>query len=156
MGDITPKTMEAPETGTTIKDLQRNPLLWYKIHVFIHDLRNFQENPESQRRLDQITDALYLSMPYFTTVEVSQLKSTIIDTATQQPLEQLIEQTLQERLERRMKKRVESGDYRVCAAHDLAPIFEKAFDIKPKELAKNQEFLDHMEKSGLRFGDGDN
>ncbi len=34
----------------------------------------------------------------------------------------------------RMKKRVESGDFRVCAAHDLEPIFEKAFGIKPKEL----------------------
>jgi hypothetical protein len=55
-----------------------------------------------------------------------------------------------------MKKRVESADYWVCAAHDLAPIFEKAFDIKPKELAKNKEFLDRMEKSGLKFGGGDN
>jgi len=54
-----------------------------------------------------------------------------------------------------MKKRVESNDYRVCAAHDLAPIFEKALDINPKELARNKEFLALMEKSGLELGDGE-
>lgn len=45
----------------------------------------------------------------------------------------LMEEILNERLNRRMKKRVESGDHRVCAAHDIAPILEKALGIKPKD-----------------------
>jgi hypothetical protein len=59
---------------------------------------------------------------------------------------------LDERLNRRMKKRVESEDYRVCAAHDLAPIFEKALGINPKELAKSQEFLARVDTEGLKGG----
>lgn len=148
-------TPRSPDQVCHLTGLQNNPSLWYKIHVFIYDLRNFREIPDSQKRLDRITDASYIGTPYFTTTEVSQLKSTIIDPKSQQTLEQLIEETLNERLERRMKKRVESGDYRVCAAHDLAPIFEKAFDIKPKDLARNVEFLAVMEKSGLKLNDDD-
>jgi len=56
-----------------------------------------------------------------------------------------------ERLERRTKKRVESGDYRVCAAHDVAPILEKAFGIKPKDLERDQAFLDMISTHGLAF-----
>jgi len=55
-----------------------------------------------------------------------------------------------------MKKRVESGDYRVCAAHDLAPIFEKAFNIKLDDLAKDDGFLSLLDKSGLKLKNGEN
>jgi hypothetical protein len=55
-----------------------------------------------------------------------------------------------------MKKRVESGDYRVCTAYDLAPIFETAFDIKPKDLAKDDAFLSLLENSGLKLKNGEN
>jgi hypothetical protein len=48
---------------------------------------------------------------------------------------------LKERLERRRKKRVESEVYRICTDHDLAPIFEKVFDINPKDLQRDSEFL---------------
>lgn len=139
---------------TTIQELRDNLPLWFKIHVSVYDLRNFQEVPKAQMRLDQITDASYLGFPYFTATEISQLKSTVVDNESQQTLEQQIEGTLNERLERRMKKRVESKDYQVCAAHDLAPIFEKVFDIKPKQVAKDREFLAVMEKSGLVLEDG--
>jgi hypothetical protein len=71
-------------------------------------------------------------------------------------LENIIKETLNERLEKRIKKRVESRDFRVCAAHDLAPIFEKVFDIKPKVLSKNEEFLAILRRSGLNLKDGDN
>lgn len=70
-------------------------------------------------------------------------------------MEELIRETLAERFERRMKKRVESGDYRSCAAHDIAPIFEKGLGIKSKELAKDKEFLELRESSGLRLKDGE-
>lgn len=134
-------TNQAPDQATntttfTIKDLQDNAALWYKIHVFIYDLRNFREIPTAYARVDSIVDASDIGMPYFKQEEVEMIKSTIVD--GNKTLETAIEETLNERLERRIKKRVESGDYRVCAAHDLAPIFEKALDIKPKDLIKDK------------------
>jgi len=138
----------------TIQDLKTQLSLWYKVHVFIYDLRNFREVPKSKARLDRIMDASYLGMPYFKLDEVTTLKATVVD--GEKNLETVIQETLNERLERRIKRGVESGDYRVCAAHDLAPIFEKAFDIKLKELAKNQEFLMIMGRSGLNLAKGDN
>ena len=48
-----------------------------------------------------------------------------------------------------MKKRVESGDDRVCAAHDVAPILEKALGINPKDLERNQAFLDTTSANDL-------
>ena len=56
-------------------------------------------------------------------------------------LAEVIEDALKERLERRMKKSVHSGDFRVCAAHDVAPILEKALGVKEKYLIRDKEFL---------------
>ena len=53
------------------------------------------------------------------------------------------------RSNRRMKKGVESEDYRVCAAHGLAPIFEKGLGIRPKE------FVRLVRTSGLKLNDGE-
>lgn len=95
----------------------------------------------AQARHYAVEDLLYIGAPYFDPVEVQQLKACIVDATNSKSLEMLIEYTLRERLERRMKKRVDSGDYRVCAAHDIAPIFEKAFSIKLKDLQTNIDFL---------------
>ena len=54
-----------------------------------------------------------------------------------------------------MKKRVESGDYKVCAAHDLAPVFEKVFGVKPRELVTNSRFQELLITFGLNLGDGE-
>ena len=43
----------------------------------------------------------------------------------------------------------ETGDYRMCAAHDLAPIVEKAFGIHPKDLTKNKGFGRLVDAGGL-------
>ena len=148
--------IEAQSTTTTAfttKDLQKNRSLWYKIHVFIYDLRNFREIPTAQARLDRVVDASYIGMPYFTSDEVAILKNTVVE--GDRPLEVVIKETLSGRLERRIKKRVGSGDYRVCAAHDLAPIFEKAFDINIKDSATNREFLVILDRSGLKLKDND-
>jgi hypothetical protein len=50
-----------------------------------------------------------------------------------------------------MKKRADSQDFRVCAAHDLAPIFEKAFGIHPKQLGKNSKFPALVKEYGLEL-----
>jgi len=69
-------------------------------------------------------------------------------------LAEIVEDILKERLERRMKKRVESGDYRVCAAHDVAPILEKVLGLKEKDLLRDKEFVELVEKWGLELGEG--
>lgn len=136
-----------------MQDLQDLPSLWYRIHVFVYDLRNFKERVDSQARLDSIVDASYIGLPYFQPDKVERLKCTAVN-ATQM-LEEAIRDTLNERLERRIKKRAESGDYRVCAAHGLAPIFENAFGIKPKDLSRNVDFLALLDSSGLDLKPGE-
>lgn len=136
---------------STIQDLRANRILWYKIHVFVYDLRHFQEN-DSQARLECVIDSSYLSLPYFTAGEAAQLKATTVHNNTKK-LEVVIQETLDERLQRRMKKRVQSDDFRVCAAHDLAPIFEKVLGIKPKELERDRDFLALVEQFGLNLGE---
>jgi hypothetical protein len=143
-----------PYTAPTIQDLRNTHSLWYRIHVFVYDLRNFRERADCQSRLDSIVDASYLGTPYFKQEEVDLLKATKVN--GEMTLEAVIRNTLDERLERRIKTRVESGDYRVCAAHDLAPIFETAFNIKPKDLAKDDAFLSLLENSGLKLKNGEN
>lgn len=115
--------------------------------MFLFDLRHFKEKAASQARLDDIVDASYLGEPYFTNDQVVMLKSTVLSGG--ETLAASIQATLDERLERRIKKRAESSDYRVCAAHDLAPVFEKAFEANSKELARNQRFVDLVETHGL-------
>jgi len=53
-----------------------------------------------------------------------------------------------------MKKREESGDFRVCTAHDLAPNFERVFGVKEKELGRDKVFIGLVEKYGLELGEG--
>ncbi|THV71196.1 hypothetical protein D6C85_01642 [Aureobasidium pullulans] len=149
MEATTLQTEDSPES--TISDLKSNNPLWWRIHVFTYDLRHYRERPDSLERLETIVDISYLSTPYFNESEVTRLKSTLLSTG--KTLEETIEQTLHERLNRRLKKRQESNDYRVCAAHDLAPIFEKAFDLDHKQLARDVEFLKLVDENGLEGGE---
>lgn len=152
--DSTPQKTH-PKTDLQ-KDEFRN--LWYRLRVFVYDLRTFNTDPTARSRLDSVTDPAYLGPPYFSNEEVSLLKSTEIGPGEEgeESLGQRIQSTLEERLNRRMEKRVESADFRVCAAHDLAPIFEKAFDINPKKLAKDAKFMALVQSNGQAFSDGEN
>ena len=136
----------------TIQDLHANRMLWYKINVFVYDLHHFHDNA-SQARLECVADSSYLCLPYFNVDEVAHLKATMVHNNTKK-LEDVIQETLDERLQCRMKKQVQSGDFRVCAAHDLALIFEKAPNIKPKDLERDRDFLALVEQFGLNLRDG--
>lgn len=70
-------------------------------------------------------------------------------------LDTILEEEFDERLGRRMEKRVKTDHYRVCAAHDLARILEKALDINYKELEKDTKFLNNLRESGLKLRDGE-
>jgi len=135
---------------SSIQDLKAVPGLWYEIHVLIYDLRNFQANSACRERLETVIDTSYLGSPYFTPLEATIVKSFQVgESDGSVSLAEIIEATLKERLERRMKKRVYSGDFRVCAAHDVAPILEKALGVKGKDLMRDKEFLRFVENWGL-------
>ena len=144
----TTQSSETPKSDSkhlTVKELQspKHALLWFKINLFTYELHRYREDVEIRDRLDTIADAAYIGMPYFTETEATQLKSTLIDTRVTNPhykgpkiekvpedekeLSLVIEETLHKKLEQRNEKRKKEGDYRVCAAHDIAPIFENWF-----------------------------
>ncbi|KAI9809230.1 MAG: hypothetical protein M1825_002521 [Sarcosagium campestre] len=136
----------------TVKDVCENKTLWYKIHVLVYDLRHYNAKHASRDRLDAVVDLTYIGQPYFDPSEVEFLKATVVSVKGQESLKlpELISSTLDERLNRRMKNRVDSGDFRVCAAHDLAPIWEAAFNIHFKKLCKDQKFKRLVDSRGLR------
>ena len=136
---------------TTLK-ADSNGSVWYKLHVLLYDLRHFEQSNQSRSRLESVTDPSYLGEPYFNLSQAEMIKTIRVE--TDKTLATIIEDTLNERLNRRMKKRVGSGDYRVCAAHDIAPCLEKLLGINPKNLEKNQAFVDTMTKYGLHLERG--
>ncbi|KAG8623080.1 hypothetical protein KVT40_008056 [Elsinoe batatas] len=116
----------------TLQDIRQDDSLWWRVLVFLFDLRHFKENVDSQSRLERIVDASYLGQPYFTDDEVSMLKSTVL------PAGNTLADTLRA-----------VTHYRVCAAHDLAPVFEKAFEVKEKDLARNERFIELLNEQSL-------
>lgn len=125
--------------------------LWYRSHVLIFDLRYFRADPWSEKRLNKVLDVHYLGAPYFTLEEAEEIKSMMVD--KEHTLLQIMEQTLDDKLN--LKKRVDAADYRPCAAHDIAPLLEKAFNIKCKQMDKDKYFTELVEKHGLRLKDGE-
>ena len=136
------------KTPPQLQDLQNDAHYWHKIKVFLFDLRHFSERIDSRDRLELIIDPSYIGAPYFDSSEAQRMKSFIPD-GRDITLQELVLSTLDEKLNRRMKKRVATADYRVCAAHDLAPVFEKAFCIKPKDLQKDKKFIKGLTANGL-------
>lgn len=146
-----PSSMD--DSLVSLPELKTDSDIWYKLHVLLYDLRHFEQSSISKSRLETVIDPSYLGEPYFNADEAKKIKGARLD--GDKTLAVLIQDTLSERLERRMKKRVESGDYRVCAAHDVAPILEKALGIKPKDLERDQVFLDTMAANGLHLKPGE-
>ena len=144
--------MASFKMGTTrqSQDLQENAHLWYKVRVFLFDLRNFKEREGSRDRLELVVDPAYIGAPYFEPAEAERLKSIVIND-NGQTLDILVQTTLEERLNRQIRKRVESGDFHVCAAHDLAPVFEGCLGVKSKELRMDKKFVKLVDRNGLGF-----
>jgi hypothetical protein len=135
----------------SIEDLRSNSILWYKLHVFMYDLRNFRSNADARNRLDCVVAEHYVGEPYFTSIEADKVLHTVTDAATGGTLSDVINQFFTQKLARRLDGRIkEKGDYCICAAHDLAPLFEKAFRLNGKDLAKNKAFTALVGKGGLR------
>lgn len=146
---MAPQSVSSKQNATHhIHDLQQNAHLWYKIRALLYNLRHFKERDDSRGRLELVIDPCYIGAPYFDSSEAQLLKSIKTDDGGKL-LKALIQETLDKKLESR--KRLESADYRVCAPHDLAPIFEKCFEISPKDLQRDKPFVKALQKHGLAF-----
>lgn len=135
VGPIMPSQSSRAKCQIQIKDIQQNAQMWYKVRVLLFDLRHFKEKDESRERLELVIDPSYIGASYFEPSEAQLLKQMTTDDSGK-TLETMIQATLDEKSNRR--KRLESSDYRVCAPHDLAPIFERFFGIKPKDLVRDK------------------
>lgn len=155
----------SPIAKPTLSELMKNSNLWYKLHVLIYDLRNINNNHLSELRTIRTTDELYISGPYFTPSESNLIKATIVEdtsdskaTVTDEasdsksvPLikeSKTVEEAIKEMLAGFFDKRKASGDSRPCGPHDMAPIYERVFNIKASEL-QDERFLSRLRRSGL-------
>src|SRR5438034_4525623 len=96
------------ERTVSLSDLRGSaisPTIWYRIHVFLFDLRHYSQRIDSEARLERIPDSSYIGPPYFEPGEAEALRNTVTH---EKKLSQVIEEALEERLNRRMKKRVSS------------------------------------------------
>jgi hypothetical protein len=136
-----------------LQDATIFPTLWYRLHVLVFDLQHFNQRADSKERLENVSDTSYIGMPYFKPEEAVAIKNTVVKEKGKK-ISQIIEEELHKRLDRRNEKRINSGDFRVCAAHDLAPIIGSALGIDLKRLDKDKKFLDLLNTGGLN-SDGD-
>jgi hypothetical protein len=149
-----PETQEVTNSPKKIEYLRTNQLLCYKLHVFMYDLRNFRSNKTNRARLDAVISLDYIGEPYFTAEESQTLRGTVVEgkNTLQNALNTFCTSKLPERLRSRSKREYE---HRVCATHDVAPIFEKAFGVKETNLKKNKKFVKLVRKRGVDLGKGE-
>jgi hypothetical protein len=113
----------------------------------MYDLRAFRSNSDSRSRLDSVASTYYIGEPYFGASGVERVLHTISDGKT---LKDMLDEFFEKKLEKRLKGRMkETADYRVCAAHDIAPIVEKVFGVRPGDLKKNKMLVKLVDKGGL-------
>ncbi|KAL2014505.1 hypothetical protein VTN00DRAFT_2030 [Thermoascus crustaceus] len=77
-----PAPAPAPEKTVSISDLQGSsisPTLWYRILVFVFDLRHFRHRIDSETRLGHTVDPTYIGRPYFSKEEAEALRNTSVD-----------------------------------------------------------------------------
>ncbi|KAF2448423.1 hypothetical protein P171DRAFT_508628 [Karstenula rhodostoma CBS 690.94] len=142
----TTTTPTSPQTTHTLQALRQDTALFYRLHVFIHDLRAFRSNASSRARLDAVLAPDYIGRPYFSDAQAAQLRSTVVDEETGETLGQRLDCLFTEKLAKKLEK---GGAWRVCAAHDLAPVFEGVVGVRPGELGRDKGFVGLVRKGGL-------
>ncbi|KAI4251195.1 MAG: hypothetical protein L6R35_007614, partial [Caloplaca aegaea] len=64
---------------TALSEIQSNPDIWYRVQVLLHDLSNVGNDIHSEKRLSATTNELYISKPYFTEAEATQILSALVE-----------------------------------------------------------------------------
>jgi hypothetical protein len=148
--------------------------LQYKILLLIFDLHHFRTRVDSASRLEQVFDPEYLGTPYFQSEESDHIRNLqvgaanlggmICETISQRVLRRSDVQALRNKSptsasEKALKSTITTDeqaqsprvDFRICAAHDLAPVLAKAFGINEKLLIRHKAFIKLVDKFGLEF-----
>ncbi|CAL8583706.1 hypothetical protein XPA_009326 [Xanthoria parietina] len=143
---------------TMLSDIRSKRDLWYRIQVLLHDLSNVGHDLYSEKRLSVTTNELYISAPYFSEAEATQILSTLIETSilsdedsiahSPKNLTASIQDTIHQRLAKFFDKRKASGDSRPCGPHDMLPIYLDVFKLQKQDL-KDEKFLGRLRRSGL-------
>ena len=160
------KAKQTEEAKTTLSELKGNRNVWYKIHVLIYDLCNIKIDRSSELRIERTVDELYISEPYFTTLEAALIKAILVETTKNAEdiidaevisREQVnsatkdfkaVEEAIKERLSNFYDKRKASGDFRPCGPHDMVPVYLSVFGIPRSEL-EDERFLSRLRRPGL-------
>lgn len=120
-----------PSPPLTVSDLRKDPAIWYRVLLLIHDLQNFKHDTSSRNRLDETTHERYLSAPYFATDEdVAKVRGALTEDEGV-----TVDEAITKRLEGFLEKRRASGDMRPCGPHDLGPVFMECFGVEKGETA---------------------
>ncbi|KAF2639707.1 hypothetical protein P280DRAFT_402432, partial [Massarina eburnea CBS 473.64] len=125
-------------------------IIWYKLHVFMYDLRSFGDNEESRARLERVVASNCINKPYFNNREAEILLNTITTPGTGETLYNAVDDCFVKEIPQRGQNGIKKkNDYRVCASHGIAPIFEREFGVKPTDLSKNKALPKLVGKGGL-------
>ncbi|KAK5685577.1 hypothetical protein LTS10_003658 [Elasticomyces elasticus] len=153
------KATTTTKLGRTIAELQENQDL---ICVLVYDLRNLKNDKACSNRLDQTTDELYISLPYFSADEAAVIKAATVNAPTTEnetadetattgsasPERITLEQAISSSLQNFFDKRKASGDCRPCGPHDMVPVYLACFGIEKAEI-EDEKFLSRVRRSGL-------
>lgn len=135
--------------------LKTNADLYDRLKFFLADLMSYGTDNEAQARLESdFSVPLYMSSTYFT-AEEAQL---ILDfpTSTGLSFQQSLE--VQVRLKMEQAARGSARDYRLCTAHDIAPLIRDVFRINKgfQETstfqAAQKAFIKKMRKAAKKTG----
>ncbi|KAK3657789.1 hypothetical protein LTR56_002168 [Elasticomyces elasticus] len=135
---------------------------WHRICILIYDLRNLKNDKACSNRLDQTTDELYISAPYFSADEAAIIKAATVNAPTTEnetadetattgsaSTERItLEQAISSSLQNFFDKRKASGDCRPCGPHDMVPVYLTCFGIEKAEI-EDEKFLSRVRRSGL-------
>ncbi|KAG8527222.1 uncharacterized protein KY384_008652 [Bacidia gigantensis] len=142
----------------TLQTLRENLDLWYRLRVLLHDFNNVKD-PRSEQRLSCTTHPLYISPPYFSDADSSNIRTALLvetssssatfneETITLRP-EMTVEEAIHGGLSNFLEGRKASGDARPCGLHDMLPIYSAVFGIL-KEQLKDERFISRVRKAGL-------
>lgn len=138
---------------TSVSVLKTDPFLLYRIWVLLYDLHNVANDHSAEKRTLSTTNELYLSAPYFTTLQADLVRGAIVEEKegseiSDDPKPQTVEEAIQDRLANFFEKRRASGDARPCGPHDMAPVYQGVFGIDRKEL-QDERFLSRLRRTGL-------